>query len=123
MRRRGNIRFDNPDDPSRASSVCIELCMRLMTLDYARRVFERKDDETSHRRAEELRDYFRKAIDDSVIAIRSLVPDEIISEHSRITVCRAARDEEERREARRKARKLAKLEDGMHSSPFWKGER
>lgn len=105
-----NIRFDNPDDPAQTSKLCVDICMRLMALDFARRSFERKDDETSRRRAKELREYFRKTLVDSVIALRSLVPEDILSEHSRLEVQRVMRDEEEERDRLRKERRLAKLE-------------
>jgi len=104
------IRFDDPDDPAKPSALCVELSMRLMTLDFARRSFERKDDETSRRRAKELRQYFRKAILDSVTVVRSIIPEDILAEHCHIEVQRAMRIEEEQRETRKKLRRLQKLE-------------
>lgn len=114
--RRANIRFDDPDDPSQSSSLCIDLTMRLMALDFARRSLERKGDPTSLRRAEELRKYFRQTVLDSVTAIRSLVPEEILHEHSRLCVQRAARYEDEEKERRKQERKLARLEQQQQNN-------
>lgn len=110
-RRRRDIRFDNPDDPTKGSSVLVDLVMRLQLLDFVRRSYERKGDEMSLRRAEELREYFRKAVLDSVEAVRALVSEDLLIEHTRMEIQQVERFYNEQKEQRKKDRKLAKLKE------------
>lgn len=109
--RRGNIRFDDPDDPNKSSSVCIELTMRLMLLDFTRRAFERKGDETSLRRAEELRKFFKQTVWDSVTLVRSMVPEDLLTEYTSLSMARIRKHEQEQKE-RKLQRRLARQEGG-----------
>ncbi|AFU59835.1 hypothetical protein Ngar_c29160 [Candidatus Nitrososphaera gargensis Ga9.2] len=87
-----NIRFDDPEDLGRPSRVFIELMMRLELLDYARRYFERKGDSSSLKRAGEIRKFYKQTICDSVYIVRSIIPDELMHEHSKL-FCKRIRKE------------------------------
>lgn len=103
-----NIRFDDPDDPMTSSSIVIWTYQRLAMLDFTRRCFERRGDK---KRADELRKYFKQMATDSIIAVRSLVPDEIAGEYALLQGTQYRRLDEKRREQRKKDHKLAKLEE------------
>src|SRR2546428_11027047 len=94
------IRFDDPDDLAQSSRVFVDLLMRCMALDYARRKLERKGDRSSIKRAEEIRKFYKEAILDSVYLVRAVVPEDIIHEHLKMQNERAFQMEKERKKSR-----------------------
>jgi uncharacterized protein YaaR (DUF327 family) len=50
----------------------------LELLDYARRYFERKGDNTSIQRVQEIRKFYKQIIRDYVYIVRSVIPEQII---------------------------------------------
>lgn len=76
------IRFDDPRDLEKPSSVYIDLAMDLQLLDFARRYFERKGDKSSLARAEEIRKFYKHTFEQYVYIIRSIIPDDVIHEHT-----------------------------------------
>jgi hypothetical protein len=73
-------RFDDPEELGRPSGIFIDIVMRLEILDYARRYYERKGDSSSMKRAKEIRRLYKKIILDSVMVVRSLIPDEVMND-------------------------------------------
>jgi hypothetical protein len=53
-------------------------------ISYTRRYFERKGDNSSMQRAEEIRRFYKQIIRDYVYIVRSIIPDEIIDDHLKI---------------------------------------
>jgi len=76
-----NIRFDDPKHLGEASRIFVDTMMRFELLDYARRYFERKGDDSSMKRAKEIRKLYKQTILDSVYIVRSLIPREVMDEH------------------------------------------
>ncbi len=85
----GIIRFDDPDDLNHPSRVFFEVMMRLELLDYARRYYERKGDSSSMKRAGEIRKFYKQTICDSVYIVRSLIPNELMHDYSKLCSERA----------------------------------
>jgi hypothetical protein len=56
----------------------------LELLDYARRYFERKGDNSSIRRAQEIRKFYKQIIRDYVYIVRSIIPDQIKDDHFKV---------------------------------------
>jgi len=50
-----NIRFDDPENLAEPSRIFISVMTKMELLDYARRYYERKGDDSSIRRAEVIR--------------------------------------------------------------------
>ena len=94
------IRFDDPGDLSEFSRIFVDLSMRLMALDYARRRLERIGDKSSEKRAGEIRKFYKQAILDSVYLVRAIIPEDMIHEHSKMQTERAFRVEKERKKSR-----------------------
>jgi len=80
----GMVRFDDPKDLGDPSRLFISVTTHLELLDYARRYFERKDDDKSIRRAKEIRKYYKQLILDYVYIVRSIIPDEVMDEHHKV---------------------------------------
>jgi len=76
-----NTRFDDPKHLGEPSSIFINTMMRFELLDYARRYFERKGDNSSMERAKEIRKLYKQTILDSVCVVRSLIPDEVMHDY------------------------------------------
>lgn len=55
-------RFDDPENLADPSQIFILIVGDLKLLDYARRYFERKNDNSSIRRAKELRKFYKEVI-------------------------------------------------------------
>jgi len=53
------IRFDDPKHLGEPSSMFVSVMIRFELLDYARRYFERKGDNTSMERAKEIRKLYK----------------------------------------------------------------
>jgi hypothetical protein len=79
-----NIRFDDPEDLGDPSHIFISLMMDLQLLDYARRYFERKGDSSSLQRAREIRKFYKRTIQDYVYVVRSIIPEELIHDHTKL---------------------------------------
>jgi hypothetical protein len=77
----GMIRFDDPKDLEDPSRLFILVTGHLELLDYARRYFERKDDDKSIRRAQEIRKFYKQIILDYVYIVRSIIPDDVKDEY------------------------------------------
>ena len=75
------IRFDDPRHLGEPSNIFVDAMMRFELLDYARRYFERKGDESSMKRAKGIRKLYKQTILDSVNIVRSLIPHEIMDEY------------------------------------------
>ena len=75
------IRFDDPKHLGEPSNLFIDTMMRFELLDYARRYFERKADESSMERAKEIRKLYKQTALDSVYIVRALIPKEVIHDH------------------------------------------
>jgi hypothetical protein len=75
------IRFDDPKHLGESSRIFVDTMMRFELLDYARRYFERKGDESSLQRAKEIRKLYKQTILDSVYIVRSLIPSEVMHDH------------------------------------------
>jgi len=78
------IRFDDPKDLGDPSRIFITITTHLELLDYARRYFERKDDDKSIRRAKEIRKFYKQIIQDYTYIVRSIVPSEVIDDHLKL---------------------------------------
>lgn len=79
-----NIRFDDPENLADPSQIFYIVMMHLELLDYARRYFERKYDNSSIRRAQEIRKFYKQIIRDYVYIVRSIIPDRVKDEHSKL---------------------------------------
>jgi hypothetical protein len=79
-----NIRFDDPENLADSSRIFISIMCNLELLDYARRYFERKGDNSSIQRAEEIRKFYKQIIRDYVYIVRSIIPNEIIDDHIKL---------------------------------------
>jgi hypothetical protein len=79
-----NIRFDDPENLADPSRIFISVMGDLQLLDYARRYFERKGDNSSIQRAEEIRKFYKQIIRDYVYIVRSIIPEEIIKNHIKL---------------------------------------
>ena len=77
----GRIRSDDPKHLGEPSNIFVDTMMRFELLDYARRYFERKGDNSSMKRAKEIRKLYKQTILDSVCIVRSLIPQEVLDEH------------------------------------------
>jgi hypothetical protein len=97
-----NVRFDDPEDLSSYSRVFVQLMMQLGLLDYARRVCERKGDNSSLERAEEIRKLYKKAINDCTFLIRALVPDDVRKAQCEMWISKIDEQERERKTAKTK---------------------
>lgn len=60
MKRNRRLKFDDPEDIERPSTAFTELVDTLLILDFARRYYERINDKTSLRKAEEIRKLCKK---------------------------------------------------------------
>jgi hypothetical protein len=79
-----NISFDDPENLTDPSRIFITVIHNLLLLDYARRYFERKGDNSSIQRAEEIRKFYKQIIRDYVYIVRSIIPEEIIENHIKL---------------------------------------
>ena len=79
-----NIRFDDPENLADPSRIFITTTMHLELLDYARRSFERKADNSSIRRAQEIRKFYKQIIRDYVYIVRSIIPSDVMEDHFKI---------------------------------------
>ncbi len=79
-----NIRFDDPEDLADPSRIFLSVMKDLELLDYARRYFERKGDNSSIQRAQEIRKFYKQIIRDYVYIVRSIIPEQIIQDHIRL---------------------------------------
>ena len=79
-----NIRFDDPENLADPSRIFITAMTHLELLDYARRYFERKGDNSSIRRAQEIRKFYKQIIIDYVYIVRSIIPSDVIDDHLKI---------------------------------------
>ena len=79
-----NIRFDDPENLADPSWIFLSVMKDLELLDYARRYFERKGDNSSIRRAQEIRKFYKQIIRDYVYIVRSIIPEEIIENHIKL---------------------------------------
>jgi hypothetical protein len=73
-----NIRFDDPVDLADPSRIFISVMSDLELLDYAKRYFERKGDNSSIQRVQEIRKFYKQIIRDYVYIVRSVIPEQII---------------------------------------------
>ncbi|HEX7178945.1 MAG TPA: hypothetical protein VF220_04405 [Nitrososphaeraceae archaeon] len=76
-----NIRFDDPENLADPSQIFYSVMSDLELLDYARRYFDRKGDNSSIQRAEEIRKFYKQIIRDYVYIVRSIIPDQIKDDH------------------------------------------
>jgi hypothetical protein len=74
------IRFDDPNRLGESSRKFVDSMMTFDLLDYARRYFERKGDESSLRGPKK-RKLYKQTILDSVYIVRSLIPSEVMHDH------------------------------------------
>jgi len=79
-----NIRFDDPENLAEQSRIFISVMTNMELLDYARRYYERKGDDSSIRRAEVIRKYYKQVLRDYVYIVRSIIPSEIIDDHIKL---------------------------------------
>ena len=79
-----NIRFDDPESIGDPSWIFISVWKDLKLLDYARRYFERKGDNSSIQRAQEIRKFYKQIIRDYVYIVRSIIPEQIIRDHIKL---------------------------------------
>jgi uncharacterized protein YaaR (DUF327 family) len=79
-----NIRFDDPENLADPSWIFLSVMKDLELLDYARRYFERKGDNSSIRRAQEIRKFYKQIIRDYVYIVRSIIPDQIKDDHFKV---------------------------------------
>jgi hypothetical protein len=79
-----NIRFDDPENLADRSRIFYFVINYLDLLDYARRYFERKGDGSSIRRAQEIRKFYKQIIRDYVYIVRSIIPEQIIHDHTKV---------------------------------------
>jgi hypothetical protein len=79
-----NSRFDDPENLTDPSRIFITVMHNLELLDYARRYFERKGDNSSVQRAEEIRNFYKQIIRDYVYIVRSIIPEEIIGDPTKL---------------------------------------
>jgi hypothetical protein len=73
-----NIRFDDPVDLADPSRIFISVMSDLELLDCAKRYFERKGDNSSIQRVQEIRKFYKQIIRDYVYIVRSVIPEQII---------------------------------------------
>jgi len=79
-----NIRFDDPEDLADPSWIFLSVMKGLELLDYARRSFERKGDDSSVRRAQEIRKLYKQIIRDYVYLVRSIILDQTKDDHFKL---------------------------------------
>ena len=76
-----NLYLGDPKDLSQRSSGAFSLFIQMDVLDFTRRYYNRQDDETSKLRSEEIKKLIHKISEMQTIAVRTLVPKEIIHRH------------------------------------------
>ena len=81
MKKIRNLRFDDNDDLSLPSRAVGEVSASICLLDYARRVYERRNDSLSQKKAIELRRCIRKLWLISTDANWAIIGDDIINEY------------------------------------------
>jgi hypothetical protein len=79
------IRFDDPKDLADSSWIFLTVMRGLELLDYARRHFQREGDRRSIQRAKEIRKFYKQIIRDHDYLVRSIIPDDVIHEHFKMT--------------------------------------
>lgn len=79
------IRFDDPKDLADSSWIFLTVMRGLELLDYARRHFERTEDRRAIQRSKEIRKFYKQIIRDHDYLVRSIIPDDVIHEHFRMT--------------------------------------
>jgi hypothetical protein len=73
-----NIRFDDPEHLGEPSNLFISSMIQFELLDYARRYFERKGDQSSMERVQEIRKLYKQTIRDCTFLVRSIIPEEVM---------------------------------------------
>ena len=76
--RYGNPRFDDPKDLGNWSSAVFRLMLQSELLDFARRYYQRRGDEKSLARADEIKKVLRHVIQLKTEAIGALVPPDLM---------------------------------------------
>ena len=80
MRNLRRLKFDDPTDLNELSSAGLELFGTLLTLDFARRTYERDGDNTSLRRAEEIKKLFKQLWAMETQGVRALVSHKVFDD-------------------------------------------
>lgn len=78
MNRFGRTYFNDPDDLSAWSSTGFQMILQLEVLDFARRYYQRTDDKTSLRKAEEIKKVLHKISNLQTEAVRAFVSTDLM---------------------------------------------